>query len=48
MTIIVKCSLQPSVLSEWLETSMVDYLLSLICTSELEEGKDDLMPIFKE
>ena len=46
--IIVKCSLQPSVLSEWLETSMVDYLLSLICTSELEEGKDDLMPIFKE
>ena len=31
-----------------LRPAWVDYLLSLICTSELEEGKDDLMPIFKE
>lgn len=31
-----------------LRPAWADYLLSLICTSELEEGKDDLMPIFKE
>lgn len=32
---------------DYLRPVCADYLLSLICTSELEKGKDDLMPIFK-